>query len=65
MRKANRKVSDALIEQKLAEARMSERDRIHALQQLREAAAIVEAIMWARERIASLGTLFLKPGLKN
>jgi len=65
MRKANRSASDRLIEQRLAETPMSEHERDHALRLLRDAEGIAEGIMWAKERIASLGALFMKPSLKN
>ena len=64
MRKANVNVN-GLLEKRLAETYMSEHDRNHALNLLRDAEAIAEAIVWAKERIASVRALFLKPGFKN
>jgi len=64
MRKANCNVS-RLLENRLADANMSEHDRNRALSVMRDAEAIVNAIVWAKDRVASFGALFLRPGLKN
>jgi hypothetical protein len=64
MRKAN-VTTIGLIEKRLAETSMNEHDRNHALKVMREAEAIVDAIVWLKEKIASVRGLFLKPGLKN
>ena len=65
MRKANVTVSDRLLETRLAEAHMNEHDRHRAMNALRDAEAIADVILWAKEKIASIGTIFLKPGFKN
>jgi hypothetical protein len=44
---------------------MSEHDRDRALNVMREAEAIADAIVWAKDKITSIGALFLKPGFKN
>jgi len=54
-----------MIEKRLAEARLSERERERAAHALHSAEAIVEAIVWTKEKIASLGAGLLKPGFKN
>jgi len=64
MRKANVTTS-GLLEKRLAETNMSDHDRNHALKLMRDAEAIAEAIVWAREKIASFRALFLKPGFKS
>ena len=64
MRKANVTTS-GLLEKRLAEASMTEHDRNHALNLMRDAEAIADAIVWAKEKIASVRGLFLKPGFKN
>ena len=64
MRKANVTVN-ALLEKRLAEVNMRAHDRDHALNLMRDAEAIADAIVWAREKIASIRGLFLKPGFKN
>lgn len=65
MRKANRKRVNDAIEKRLAEVRISDRDRERAAYAIRNAEAIVDAVVWVRERIASLGALLLKPGFKH
>lgn len=64
MRKANVTVSGTL-EKRLAEINMSAHERDHALTLMRDAEAIADAIVWAREKIASVRGLFLRPGFKN
>jgi hypothetical protein len=64
MRKANVTVS-GMLEKRLAEIKMSAHDREHALNRMRDAEAIADAIVWAREKIGSIRNLFLKPGFKN
>jgi hypothetical protein len=64
MRKANVNVN-RLLEKRLAETRMSEHDRARALDALRFAEAIADGILWTKDKIASVGSLFLKPGFKN
>ncbi len=65
MRKANRKTVNDAIYQWLAEGRISEHDRQRAEYALRDAEAIVDAVIWVKERIASLGAMLLKPGFKH
>jgi hypothetical protein len=65
MRKANGNTSDRLLEQRLAEAHMSVRERDHALELMHDADEFADAILWAKEKIASLGAIFMKPGFKN
>jgi hypothetical protein len=65
MRKANVTVSNRLLETRLTEAHMNEHDRLRALNALRDADAIADAILWAKEKIASIGTVFLRPGFRN
>jgi len=65
MRKANVTVSNRLLETRLAETHMSEHERDRALSAMRDAEAIADAIMWLKEKVASVGALFLKPGFKN
>ena len=60
-----RKAKAGLLERRLAETHLSEHERSRALNMMREAEAIADAIVWAKNRVASLGSLFLKPGFKN
>ena len=65
MRKANcKRVNDAIYK-RLAEVRMSEHERERATSAIAQAEAIVDAVVWVKERIASLGALVLKPGFKH
>ena len=65
MRKANVTVSNRLLETRLAETHMSEHDRSSAMSAMRDAEAIADAIVWVKEKVASIGALFLKPGFKS
>ena len=65
MRKANRKTVNDAIYKWLAEGRISEHDQQRARYALRDAEAIVDAVIWVMERIASLGAMLLKPGFKH
>lgn len=65
MRKANLKRVDGIINKRLADARISERDREVAAHAMRRAETIVDAIVWAKEKISSLGALLLSPGFKH
>ena len=64
MRKANRKTVNGTLYQRLAQVRMSERERERAAYAIRDAEAIVDAIVWAKEKIASLSASLLRPGFK-
>jgi len=44
---------------------MSELDRQRAINAMRDAEAIADAIVWVKEKVAALGNYFLKPGLKH
>ena len=65
MRKANRNTSLCLIERRLSETHIHPRQRQRALEMMREAESVADAIIWVKEKIAALGGLFLKPSLKN
>jgi len=60
MSAANRKNLDAVYEG-LEDVCMNERDRKRARYALRDAEMFADAVIWTRERIASLGGLFVKP----
>ena len=63
MRKANCRKS--IIEQRLAEMQLTERDRHLARHALRDAEAIVHGAIWIKERFAALGGVLLKPVFKH
>jgi len=44
---------------------LSERERRRAKHALRDAEAIADAVIWVKERVASLGAMLLKPGFKH
>src|SRR5688572_18029036 len=60
MRKANGNIT---IQKRLEELRMNEHDRQRAIFAIRDAEAIVDGVVWIKEKIASLGALVTKPGL--
>ena len=61
----NCKTANSTIRKRLAEVRLSERDRQLAAYALRDAEAIVHAVIWVKERIASLGAALPKLGFKH
>ena len=63
MRKTN--CSKGTICQRLAEMQLSERDRQLARDALRDAEAIVHAVIWVKESIASLGVKLPKLVFKH
>ena len=65
MRKANERAFDSVIYARIQEARLSEYERQSALNALRIAENIADAIFWGREKIAAIGHFFLKPSLKH
>ena len=65
MGKAHRKTVNCAIYKQIVELRISEHDRQRAKHALRGAEAIVDAVSWVKEGIASLGTMLLKPGFKH
>lgn len=65
MRKANERAFDSVIYARIREARLSEYERRNALNALRTAEGIADAILWAKEKFAALGHFFLKPSLKH
>ena len=65
MRKANERVRDSGFYARIREARMSESDRQYALNTMRTAERIVDAILWVKEKTAGFGTYFLKPSMKH
>ncbi|MGH8632840.1 MAG: hypothetical protein ACRET7_01765 [Burkholderiales bacterium] len=65
MGKAHRKTVNCAIYKQIAELCISEHDRQRATYALRGAEAIVDTVSWVKERIASLRSMFLKPGFKH
>jgi hypothetical protein len=46
-------------------ARMSDLDRQVAFDAMRIAEAFADAILWVKEKVAAIGTYFLKPSMKH
>jgi len=65
MRKSNESVFNSGIYARILQVQMSEADRRSAIAALHQATRIVEAIMWVKERFASVGHVFMKPSLKH
>jgi len=56
--------SNSTIYRRLAEIQQSESDRQSAMSAMRDAELIADAVVRAKDWLASLGALILKPGLK-
>ena len=65
MRKSNETVYDSGIYARLRSVNMRESDRQRAVEALRQAEDIAEAIIWVQQKLASIGQVFLKPSLKH
>ena len=53
------------IYRRIQEAQMSEIERHTALRAMRQAEAIVDFVVWVKNKVAAVGTYFLKPSLKH
>jgi len=65
MRIFNRTAVGSDIYTLVQEARMGDADRRAAINALRQAEAIVDAMLWVKDKVAAVGTYFLKPSLKH
>ena len=65
MSKSSCKEMNCIVYRRLAEIQMSAFDLQGAAHAMRDAEMIADAVIWVKERIASLGTLVLKPGFKH
>ena len=65
MRKSQCRTVNGIVYQRLAEIWLSERERRRAKHALRDAEATADAVIWVKERVASLGVMLLKPGFKH
>jgi hypothetical protein len=65
MRKANERSIDSGIYARVRAVRMSAADRQHAVDALRQAEELTDAILWVKQKLASIGLFFLKPSLKH
>jgi len=65
MRNVNQMAGGSDIYALIQKARMSDRDRQVAIDALRIAEAFADATLWVKEKVAALGTYFLKPSMKH
>ena len=65
MRKDNQTTVRSDVYSLLENARLSESDRLVALNALRDAEMIADAFLWLKEKIGAVGNYFLKPSLKH
>ena len=55
----------SVICRRLSEMQLGEYDRRVAVHAMRDAEAIADAVIWVKDRIASLGAILPKPGFKH
>lgn len=65
MRKVNQKASGQDLQALIERAQLSDRDRQIAMDAMRVAEAFASAVLWVREKVAVMGTWFLKPSVKH
>jgi hypothetical protein len=65
MRKDNQKTVASDVYALIQRAQMSDRDRQVAIDAMRLAEAFADAMLWVKEKVAALGTYFLKPSMKH
>jgi hypothetical protein len=65
MRKVNQTIMGPDVYALIRKARMSDRDRLVAINAIRIADAFAEAVLWVQEKVAAIGTCFLKPSVKH
>jgi hypothetical protein len=56
---------NCVIYQRIAEIQLSDTDRQRATYALRDAEAIVDAVIWVKDRIASVGASLPRLGFKH
>ena len=65
MRKINQTTVGSDVYALIRKAQMSDRDREVAINAMRVAGAFVDAVLWVKEKVAAIGTFFLKPSMKH
>ena len=65
MRKANQTSFKSDVYKILNNTRLSESERLVAINALRDAEMIADAFGWLKEKLEALGHYFLKPSLKH
>lgn len=65
MRKVNQIKAGSDVYALIQRAQMSDRDRQVAINSIRVAEGFVDAVLWVKEKVAAIGTYFLKPSVKH
>jgi hypothetical protein len=65
MRKDKQSAYRSEIYKVLESARLTESDRLVAINAMQDAESIVNAFLWVQEKIAAVGQYFLKPSLRH
>ena len=65
MRKVNQSAVGSDIYALIRRAQMSDLDRQVAIDAVRIAEAFADAVLWVKEKVAAIGTYFLKPSIKH
>ena len=65
MRKGNQKSTGPYLHALIERAQMNDLERQKALDAMRTAESFASAVLWVRERVAAMGTWFLKPSVRH
>ena len=65
MRKGNQKAFGTDLYALIEKAHLSDRDRQVAQDAIHAAERFADAVLWVKDRIASMGNWFLKPSVKH
>ena len=65
MRKVNQSAVGSDIYALIRRAHMNDLDRQVAIDAVRVAEAFADAVFWVKEKVAAIGTWFLKPSMKH
>ena len=65
MRKVNQRSAGSDVYALIQRARMNDLNRQIAVNAVGIAEAFAEAVLWVKEKVAAIGTCFLKPSVKH
>ena len=65
MRKVTQKTIGPDLHVLIEKARLSDRDRQIATDAMRVAEGFADAVLWVKEKVAAIGTWFLRPSVKH
>jgi hypothetical protein len=65
MRKVNQKTFGTDLYALVEKAHISDRDRQVAIDAIEAAEKVANAVLWVKEKVASVGNWFLKPSVKH